>query len=76
MNMCSRVLEIRYAQVSSVDLPGSMFRMRGDHAETSDEAHNHSGLSVEKHSNNFVVSNDVLVLEVCKKMHGCCNSKK
>ena len=43
---------------------------------TSDEAHNHSGLSVEKHSNNFVVSNDVLVLEVCKKMHGCCNSKK
>jgi hypothetical protein len=43
---------------------------------TSDEAHNHSGLSVEKHSNNFVVSNDVLVLEVCKKMHGCRNSKK
>ena len=35
---------------------------------TSDEAHNHSGLSVEKHSNNFVVSNDVLVLEVCKKI--------
>ena len=34
---------------------------------TSDEAHNHSGLSVEKHSNNFVVSNDVLVLEVFKK---------
>ena len=30
---------------------------------TSDEAHNHSGLSVEKHSNNFIVSNDVLVLE-------------
>ena len=43
---------------------------------TSDEAHNHSGLFVEKHSNNFVVSNDVLVLEVCKKMHGCRNSKK
>ena len=42
----------------------------------SDEAHNHSGLSVEKHSNNFVVSNDVLVLEVCKKMHGGRNSKK
>ena len=34
---------------------------------TSDEAHNHSGLSVEKHSNNFVVSNDVLVLQVCKR---------
>jgi len=43
---------------------------------TSDEAHNHSGLSVEKHSNNFVVSNDVLVLEVFKKMEGCHNSKK
>ena len=43
---------------------------------TSDEAHNHSGLSVEKHSNNFVVSNDVLVLEVFKKMQGCRNSKK
>ena len=43
---------------------------------TSDETHNHSGLSVEKHSNNFVVSNDVLVLEVCKKMHGYRNSKK
>ena len=25
------------------------------------------GLSVEKHSNNFIVSNDVLVLEVCKR---------
>ena len=37
---------------------------------TSDEAHNHSGLSVEKHSNNFVVSNDVLVLEVFKKDAG------
>ena len=35
---------------------------------TSDEPHNHSALSVEKHSNNFVVSNDVLVLEVCKKI--------
>ena len=40
---------------------------QGDHVDTSDEAHNHSGLSVEKHSNNFVVSNDVLVLEVCKR---------
>ena len=49
---------------------------QGDLAYTSDEAHNHSGLSVEKHSNNIVVSNDVLVLEVCKKMHGCRNSKK
>ena len=29
-----------------------------------------------KNSNNLVVSNDVLVLEVCKKMHGCRNSKK
>ena len=27
---------------------------------TSDEAHNHSGLSVEKHSNNFVVRNDMM----------------
>ena len=25
------------------------------------------GFSIEKHSNNFVVSNDVLVLEVCKR---------
>ena len=49
---------------------------QGDHSDTSNEAHNHSVLSVEKHSNNFVVSNDVLVLKVCKKMHGCCNSKK
>ena len=40
--------------------------LRGDHAETSDEAHNPSGVSVEKHNNNFVVRNDVLVLEVCK----------
>ena len=40
---------------------------QGGRAYTSDEAHNHSGLSVEKHSNNFVVSNDVLVLEVCKR---------
>ena len=39
----------------------------GYSAYTSYEAHNHSGLSVEKHSNNFVVSNDVLVLEVFKK---------
>ena len=38
-----------------------------DSAYTSDEAHNHSGLFVKKHSNNFVVSNDVLVLEVCKR---------
>ena len=43
---------------------------------TSHKAHNHSGLSVEKHSNNFVVSNDVLVLEVCKQIHGCRNSKR
>ena len=41
--------------------------LRGDHSETSDEAHNPSGVSVEKHSNNFIVSNDVLVLEVCKR---------
>ena len=40
---------------------------QGDHSDTSDEAHNPSGFSVEKHSNNFVVSNDVLVLEVCKR---------
>ena len=31
---------------------------------------------LKKHSNNFVVSNDVLVLEVFKKMQGCRNSKK
>ena len=31
----------------------------GDLSETPDEAHNPSGFSVEKHSNNFVVSNVV-----------------
>ena len=41
---------------------------QGDHSVTSNEAHNPSGSSVEKHSNNFIVSNDVLVLEVCKKI--------
>ena len=41
--------------------------LQGDHFNTSDEAHTPSGFSVEKHSNNFVVSNDVLVLEVCKR---------
>ena len=40
---------------------------QGDLSETSDEAHTPAGFSVEKHSNNFVVSNDVLVLEVCKR---------
>ena len=40
---------------------------QGDHSDTSNEAHNTSGFSIEKHSNNFVVSNDVLVLEVCKR---------
>ena len=39
----------------------------GCHSDTSNEAHNPLGLSVEKHSNNFIVSNDVLVLEVCKR---------
>ena len=42
-------------------------KYEGYRAYTSNEAHNHSGLSVEKHSNNFIVSNDVLVLEVCKR---------
>ena len=41
---------------------------QGDHSDTSDEAHNPLGLPVEKHSNNFIVSNDVLVLEVCKNL--------
>ena len=41
--------------------------LRGDHAETSDEAQNPSGVFVEKHNNNFVFNNDVLVLEVCKR---------
>ena len=40
---------------------------QGYHSDTSNEAHNPLGLSVEKHSNNFIVSNDVLVLEVCKR---------
>ena len=30
-------------------------------------AHNPSGVSIGKHNNNFVVSNDVLLLEVCKR---------
>ena len=33
--------------------------LQGDHSDTSDEAQNPSGFSVEKHSNNFVVSNVV-----------------
>ena len=41
--------------------------IKGYHSDTSNEAHNPLGLSVEKHSNNFIVSNDVLVLEVCKR---------
>ena len=74
--MSPLLLKTRYGQLRFVGRPGCMFKHEGYRAYTSDEAHNHSGLSVEKHSNNFVVSNDVLVLEVCKKMHGCCNNKK
>ena len=44
-----------------------MFKNEGCHSDTSNEAHNPLGFSVEKHSNNFIVSNDVLVLEVCKR---------
>ena len=51
---------------SSDDLAISS-KHQGDHSEISDEAHNPLGFSVEKHSNNFIVSNDVLVLEVCKR---------
>src|SRR3954465_13197290 len=54
-----------------------MFKHEGcPHSDTSNAVHNTLGFSVEKHRNNFVVSNDVLVLELCKKMHGCRNSKK
>ena len=36
--------------------------------DTSDEAHNHSGFSVEKHINNFVVSNVVKFQKnLCKR---------
>ena len=42
-------------------------KLEGCHSDTSNEAHNPLGFYVEKHSNNFIVSNDVLVLEVCKR---------
>ena len=57
--MSSSVLEIWYEQEWFVGWPGVSSKHQGDHSETLDEAHNPSGYSVEKHSNNFVVSNVV-----------------
>ena len=54
--MSPLLLGIRYGQL----------RFVGCHSDTSNEAHNPLRFSVEKHSNNFVVSNDVLVLEYAK----------
>ena len=65
--MSPLLLETRYGQFRFVEDLVVRSKHEGYRAYTSDEAHNHSGLSVEKHSNNFVVSNDVLVLEVCKR---------
>ena len=55
--MPSLVLEIRYGQVRFVDDLAVCSKHQGDLSETLDEAHNPSGFFVEKHSNNFVVSN-------------------
>ena len=74
--MSPLLLESRYGQFRFVEDLVVCSKHEGYRVYTLDEEHNHSGLCVEKHSNNFVVSNDVLVLEVCKKMHGCCYSKK
>ena len=66
ISMSPLLLEIRYGQLRFVGWPGYMFKTRrlpfwyikwGTPL----------GFSVEKHSNNFIVSNDVLVLEVCKR---------
>ena len=65
--MSPLTLETRYGQLRFVGHLVVCSKHEGYRVYTSDEAHNHSGLSVEKHSNNFIVSNDVLVLEVCKR---------
>ena len=65
--MSPLLLEIWYGQLRFVWWPGCMFktsRLPFWYIKWGTQA---SGFSVEKHSNNFIVSNDVLVLEVCKR---------
>ena len=66
--MSSSLVEFGMDMSDSQDDLAVSSKHQGDLSETSDEAHNPSGFSVEKHSNDFVVSNVVeFQKNLCKR---------